>query len=321
MLKRMSIHKIKTATLALFVLILLNLIPDNNVENKYALETNKIEYIYNNAKEVIYTLDSNDYIARTIINGCNCNNIEASKDSIETLIVDGKKESEMPNGFKAIIPEGTEILNLDLKDKTLTINFSKELLEVKKEYEEKMIEAIVYTLTNINGIEKVKIKVEGKTLEKLPKSGKILKEELDRNYGINKVYNINSPNNIDSYTVYYVSKYNDEEYYVPVTKYVNTKIKDKVKVIINELSSSLIYEDNLMSYLNKDTYLIDYKEEDNKLKLNFNEAIYNDKISNNILEEVIYTISLSIGDNYNIKEVIFEVNNEEIYKKDMKTIE
>ena len=126
---------------------------------------------------------------------------------------------------------------------------------------------------------------------------------------------------IDSYTVYYVSKYNDEEYYVPVTKYVNTKIKDKVKVIINELSSSLIYEDNLMSYLNKDTYLIDYKEEDNKLKLNFNEAIYNDKISNNILEEVIYTISLSIGDNYNIKEVIFEVNNEEIYKKDIKTIE
>ena len=127
--------------------------------------------------------------------------------------------------------------------------------------------------------------------------------------------------NIDSYTVYYVSKYNDTEYYVPVTKYVNSGGDDKVKVIIDELSSSTIYENNLMSYLNADTSLINYTLEDDILKLNFDESIYNDKNSNNILEEVIYTISLSANDNYDVEEVVFLVNDAEIYKKSLKTLE
>ena len=57
------------------------------------------------------------------------------------------------------------------------------------------------------------------------------------------------------------------------------------------------------------------------LKLNFDESIYNDKNSNNILEEVIYTISLSANDNYDVEEVVFLVNDAEIYKKSLKTLE
>ena len=40
-----------------------------------------------------------------------------------------------------------------------------------------------------------------------------------------------------------------------------------------------------------------------------------------ILEEVIYTICLSIGDNYDVEEVSFTVEDEEIYKSVIKTIE
>ena len=40
-----------------------------------------------------------------------------------------------------------------------------------------------------------------------------------------------------------------------------------------------------------------------------------------ILEEVIYTISYSVFDNYEVKEVIFRVDNEEILKKTLKNIE
>jgi len=39
-----------------------------------------------------------------------------------------------------------------------------------------------------------------------------------------------------------------------------------------------------------------------------------------ILEEVIYTICLSIKDNYDTKEVIINVDNEEISKTVLKTI-
>ena len=41
----------------------------------------------------------------------------------------------------------------------------------------------------------------------------------------------------------------------------------------------------------------------------------------NILEEVLYTINLSIADNYDVEEVIFEVENKEIYKSVLKSIE
>ncbi|MBQ6495476.1 MAG: GerMN domain-containing protein [Bacilli bacterium] len=320
MLKKMSIRKITVSSLALLALLLIYIMPDTENNNTYKLSTKNIEYIYNNTKEVIYTLDKNNYVARTLINGSNSDMEDRIKNIIETLVIDGKNSNNIPNGFRSIIPEGTEILSLDLKDKILTINFSKELLDIKEEYEEKMIESIIYSLTSIDGIDKVIIKVEGKTLEKLPNSGKIISKELDKHYGINKKYNIVSPKNIESYTIYYVSKYNDNEYYVPVTKYINNDKKDKIKIIINELKTSPIYEENLMSYLSREANLIDYELKDDKMTLNFDESIYNNN-SNNILEEVIYTISLSLGNNYDIKEVIFEVNDKEIYKKNIKTIE
>ena len=81
------------------------------------------------------------------------------------------------------------------------------------------------------------------------------------------------------------------------------------------------FPENFMFQLTlKETNLINYNLENDKLILNFDNTIYTNN-SNKILEEVIYTISLSVTDNYNIKEVIFEVNNKEIYKKNTKTIE
>ena len=146
---------------------------------------------------------------------------------------------------------------------------------------------------------------------------------LDKSYGINKKFEITSLKNIDSYTVYYVSSYNDNKYYVPVTRYINNKEdNDKIKIIVDELAAAPIYETNLMSYLNGGTELLDYKLEDGILKLNFNNSILDDIASNNILEEVIYTISLSVQDLYSdVQEVDFLVENEEIYKKSKKSIE
>lgn len=311
MLMKISIRKIIVATLALCALFLLYLIPDNESLD-YDLPKDNIEYIYTNVSSVIYLLDSNDYIARTTIRGCDCDTLETSKDIVEGLIIGGAKNNIIPNGFRSIIPSGTEILDISLEDKILTINFSKELLDITKEYEEKMIEAIIYSLTSIEGIDKVIIKVEGEILSKLPNSNKILPTVLDKTYGINKSYDLVTTNNIDSYTVYYVSNFNDNEYYVPVTKYINNNKQDKIKVIIDELATSPIYETNLMSYLNSNVNLIDYSLNDKILSLNFNDYILNDDTSNKILEEVIYTIGLSVVDNFNVEDISILVNNEEI---------
>ena len=101
----------------------------------------------------------------------------------------------------------------------------------------------------------------------------------------------------------------------------NSKESDVVKVIIKELGSSPIYQTNLMSYLNANVTLNSYELLDNNLKLNFNELLLNDLNSKSILEEVIYTISLSMDNIYNnLESVSFLVNNEEIYTINIKDI-
>lgn len=298
------------ATFTLMVLLILCLIDKNDKEIE--LDTSNIEYIYSNMLDSIYLLDKNDYVALTSITTCDCDILNKSKDLLNGLIIDGAKSAIIPNGFRSIIPTGTSILDVKLDNKVLTVNFSKEILDISSEYEEAMIESIVYTLTSIEGIDKVNIQVEGKELTKLPHSKKNIPTSLDKSYGINKVYDINNTKDIDSITLYYVNSYNDNKYYVPVTKYINNDSQDKIKVIIEQLSNSLTYESNLMSYLSDSAKLLDYEIDDKTIKLNFNNMILSDISSNNILEEVVYTIGYSINEVVDVDEVVFYVNNEKI---------
>ena len=316
MLKRMILKKITITALTLFILLLIYLMPTNKINNRNLDVKQNLEYTYTNDLETIYLLDYNDYVARTFIKGCSCSSaVDKASDLLQGLIVEGKKSNIIPNGFKAIIPSGTRVLALNLDKGVLTIDFSKEILEINKKYEEKMLESLIYTLTSINGIDSVKILVEGEELKQLPNSNKQLPSLLDRDYGINKVYNLTGTNNIDSYTVFYVNEFNYNYYYVPVTKYINNDKLDKIKIIIEELTSNPVYESNLMSFLNVNTKLLDYEIKDDVIKLNFNNLILSDITGNSILEEVIYTISLSVSNEIDVKEVIFMVENEEIYKK------
>ena len=218
----------------------------------------------------------------------------------------------IPNSFKPLIPENTKLLDIKLDKNILTINFSNEFNNIKEEYEEKLISSLIYTLTSIDGIDKISIYVNNELLTNLPNSKKKIPEYLDKNYGINKEYAITTLNDIDSYTIYYISNYNDENCYVPVTKYINDKKQDKVKIIIDELKASLTYESNLMSYLDNNVKLLNYEINEETIKLNFNDAILSDITNDTILEEVTYTIGMSLCEELNLKKVIFEVDGKEI---------
>ena len=311
MLKRMMYKKIAIATGILLSILLLYLIPTNKEE----INLNKkqtLEYTQPNNLEAIYLLDNNNYLSRTKINIKDENNLTKAEELIELLTINNKKKDIIPEYFKSILPENTKILDINLKDEILTINFSKEFNNIKLEYEEKLIESLIYTLTNINGIEKIKIYVNNEPLTKLPNSKKKLPPLLDKKYGINKQYELTTLNDIDSYTVYYISNYNDEIYYTPVTKYINNKKEDKVKIIIDELSTSLNYQSNLMSYLDSNVKLLNYEIKDNTIKLNFNDLIATDIKEDKILEEVTYTIGLSLCEELDVEKVIFEVEGKEI---------
>lgn len=319
MLKNMTLRKVALATMLLFICFLFVLFPSNeesiNLDGKES-----IEYTNYRTTHEIFMVNKDNYVART--------NVLLEEDEVESkvrgileyLIIGGKKESSIPNGFRSIIPSGTEIKSLEIKDKLLKIDFSKEILEIDESLEEKMLESIVYSLTSINEIKGILIYVEGELLTVLPKSKTILPSILTRDLGINKVYDIVDTKDITKTTIYYIGKNNDDYYYVPVTK-VDNSGKDKVKVIIDELSSGPTYEDNLMSFMNLNAELLNYEIKEKNMYLTFNNHILNNLEEKSILEEVIYSISLSIGDNFDVNEVIFLIGDEEITKSVLKTLE
>ena len=226
MLKIISFRIGFVIIVTLFLLLMVYIIPS---ENKYSLELLKkqqLEYVnFSNKGEAIYLLDNNDYIAKAnIVISSKAKTIEAkAKELLEALVVGSRNENILPNGFRTIIPANTKILDVKYTNGLIEVNFSKQLLDIKEAYEEKMIEAIVYTLTSINGVNKVMISVEGKLLTKLPKTNTVLLGTLDKKFGINKVYDLDSISDVTSVTVYYINKYKDQPYYIPVTKYVNDK--------------------------------------------------------------------------------------------------
>lgn len=298
MLKRKAFKKIIISLSCLVILGILYIFPDKD-EN--------IKYNINNKKEtnIIYLVDSNNYISRVSTILTSEKQESQIKEIISILTIDSNKY--IRDGFKKIIPKNTKLISLSIENDLVKLNFSKELLNIEDKYQEKMIEAIVYSITSLDNIKYVSIYVEGKILNKLP-NGKRLETILSRNIGINKEFNISSLNNTSRATIYYLSKNNDYYYYVPVTKYYNDSIS-KIEIIIKELTSNKMINTNLMSYLNSKTELLSYNETDKSLLLNFNENILNDINTNNILEEVTYSINLSISDSYDVKEVLYYVND------------
>ena len=319
MIKKIYIKKIIISSVALFAFFLIYFIP-NKKNDEFQIKQ-KVEYVNTNIiTNDIYLLDKNNYLAKTQI-PISSDDIETKAKELITALIQGESmEDKIPNGFKAVIPNNTKILNIEYQNNLIKINFSNNIFDTNKNMEEKIIESIIYTLTSINNVDKIIILIEGKILTKLPQSNITLPSTLDRSFGINKNYNINNNKNINKTTIYYISKYNDLEYYVPVTKITNDT-RDKIEIIIDELSSKNTYNTNLMSYLNSNTKVLSVNEENDILTVDFNNYIFNDIDTKDILEEVIYTISLSIEDNYDVKEVIFKSNNEEIYKKVIKVLE
>lgn len=320
-MKKIITKKLLLPSIVLFVLLSLYFFPTAKDNNLLDLNSKQnLIYTYTNYNQSIYLIDSKNYISKTTIAiDSTKDTLTKAKEMLEALIIDGKKQDIIPNGFSPIIPSDTQILDLSIENDTVKVNFSKEIQTVSKELEERMIEAIIYSLTSIESINNVIILVESNILTNLFHSEKILPPILNRDFGINKTYDITSINDINSTTVYYVNSYNNNTYYTPITKYTNNQ-NDKIKIIINELASSHLYDTNLMSFLNSNTKLVEYDISEQTMHLHFNNYLFDNMLEENILEEVMYTILLSVKDNYDIEEVGFYVDQEQVLLRNLLNI-
>ncbi len=318
MLRKFAYNKIFRTTGMLLLLLLLLLFP---ASKEYSLEDDRVVKTSSSIeKKEVFLIDKDGYVARTKVKITSSSDEEYAKKIIELLIIDGKYEQNIPNGFKAILPSDTKINSVKIENDSITIDLSSDFLETDKKYIEKAVELITYNLTTISDIKYVYINIDGEKLNVLPEINKSINQPLSRKDGVNKTCDVVSYKDASATTVYYVNKNNSEYYYVPVTKISNDN-RDKIKIIVDELTSSHIYETNLMSFLNYNTKLINYELTDEVLTLDFNNYLFDDASSKSILEEVVYSIALSIRDNYDVKEVVFTVNGQEITKSVIKNIE
>ena len=303
MLRRKALRKIFITTMSLFIIMTIYLIPCT----EKTLETNlEFEYITNLANSSIYLLDENNLLVKTKILLDNKDTTKDIKDIITNLTIGS--DNIFPDNLYGVIPKNTKLNDVLIEDDTAKLDFSKELLNVDSNRSNSLIESIVYSITELDNINKVIITVNNEELKTYPNSEKLITMPIDRSIGINNEYTYNSLNNLVKVVIYYQELINNDTYYVPVTKYINND-KDKIDIIVEELTTSYIYEDNLSSILNENVKLTDKELVDDLLILDFNEALLE---NGELKEEVVYLLSYSVFANYDINTVSFRVEGNEV---------
>lgn len=305
MLRTKAIRKIFLTSLSMFIILCVFTL--SNITNNVLRTNLEIHEISGIVTDNIYLLSNNGYLVKKKVLLDDDNDKDKIIKALNYMI--NKEENKFSNGLIGPIPKGTVINDVICGDKIITVDFSKKILDVSVNHEKHMISAIVYTILNISNASGVSILVDGEVLNKYPNTLENLPNILDKTLGINKEYHITSRDDVSKVVIYYLDDIGDELYYVPVTKYMNDS-RDKIKIIIEQLSSSYLYEEELMSFLSSKVELLDHYIENDVLFLNFNEYLFD---SNNVIsEEVLYSISYSVFDNYDVSMVMFEVNGNEV---------
>lgn len=294
MLRQKILKKIYYTTFIVFLLFTITSFTLND-----DLPNTKVEYQTNLSN--IYLLNNENYLVQV--------GILVEDDIIKSIpiILDNlKNNSKHYNGLKGLIPNETKINNISLDNNILYLDFNEELLNVNSDMEEKIIESLIYSFLDFKEIKGLKISINNTPLDKLPKSNIKLDDILTKTFGINKEYSINSFSDVKKVTLYYYQEIDNNKYYVPVTKYVNNT-DDKIKIIIDNLKNSYLYNTNLMSYLNDKVKIENYEYTSNMVTLSFASIL---DFSDSVLEEeVIYTLSNSILSSCEVNQVIFMAND------------
>ena len=154
-----------------------------------------------------------------------------AKATLRSMVAGSETEKRIAqSGLHGVIPEGTEIRGMAIKDGACRVDFSKNILNTSTfKQEENMISAITYALTEFPTIDKVELLVDGQALS-----------SLSNGYAINTSFereNINLYGSADgvNYTVYYQAP--DTEvmgHYVPIT-FSAAKVGNPAAYVVEKL--------------------------------------------------------------------------------------
>jgi germination protein M len=266
----------------------------------------KKEAVEQTIKTELYLIDKDGYVVPQTFALPKTESV--AKQALEYLVENGPVSELLPNGFRAVLPADTQ-MTVKIKDGTAVVDFSKEFANYKPEDESKILQAVTWTLTQFDSVEKVKIQMNGTELTEMPVNGTPITGELSRKDGINlDTAEVTDITNSKAVTVYYLGGDEDNYYYVPVTKRVKNTVEDGIVAAVEELVKGPGYASPLLSEFNKDVELLDKpKVENGKVTLNFNKAIYGSFEEKMISKNVLNSLVLSLTEQKDIKSVSITV--------------
>ncbi|CQR48062.1 Spore germination protein GerM [Paraliobacillus sp. PM-2] len=229
---------------------------------------------------------------------------------LEYLIKDGPVSSMLPNGFEAVLPAGTQIIGLNLQaDGTLIVDVSEEFTNYQPQEEEEIIQAMTYTLTQFDNVDRITLWINGYEQSEMPVNGTPLQEGYSRADGIN----IYSPDGIDlmdskAVTLYYPMQQDEQFYYVPVTQYVEMDEQTDYQSMVQALLEGPSYSSNLLNVFNPNVSILDEPTvDDGVLRVMFSKEILNDENTSSISDEVMETLVRTLTDKTEVDAVSVEV--------------
>lgn len=290
---------------------------ENQAEDDLADTDAGQDVIMETVPRQLYLMDVNGMIVEQTLELPLLESKEVATQVLTYLIKDGPVTSILPNGFQAVLPAETEILGLNLLDDgTIIVDVSEEFTDYRPEDELKILQAMTYTLTQFENINKLQLRINGEPQQVMPVNGTPIGDGYSRSNGINII----STDNVDllnsqAVTMYFPTEYNDSRYYVPITKHI--KVDEADPNMLSSIVQSLIegpgYQTNLIHVFNMDTTLMEVPVlEDGILELVFNESILKDKEKAVISDEVMETLVRTLTEHQNVEAIEVKVENVEV---------
>lgn len=199
-----------------------------------------------------------------------------AKAAVNALIDSSINREELEYfGIYPVLPLGTEVIGLNIRQGTATIDFNDRLLEYKDAGAEKnIIASIVYTLTEFNTIDNVKILVKGQNLEKLKFDTDIAKP-LNRENVLVNALKANLSTDCEKVDLYLFKQFNKDMFALPISVEYISSGEDDVPAKIIELSEKEYFGGKVQSQLPQGTRVNKSSVLGNTLILDFNSNFKN----------------------------------------------
>ncbi len=222
-------------------------------------------------ERTVYLLDANGFVVPVMLS---LPKVEGSAKQVLTYMVKGGPvQNLLPQGFAAILPEGTKVLGMTIKNGLATVDFSPEFKKYAKEDEEKIVDAVTLSLTEFESIKNVSIWVNGTPLTEMPVDNTPV-SHLDRKQAINlELADGATPGRTTPITIYFQGQLDDQRsYFVPVTRLV-PETGDVAKAVVEELIKGPKEGAPLYSSLLKTTKVNHIEEKDGLVKVDLSDDV------------------------------------------------